>query len=264
MSAPNDLPPAMRRLLLDRDTLERLLAGRIDPDDAPPGYAEVAQVLAAAIAPANPADLTHEAEHVAAARMLVTQRSPASGRSHGRSKQMRPNGYRLKVVGLVALGTLLGTSGLAAAGVLPDTAQDVLSNVLDRVGISVPTGDDPATSAPTGDHPASSGQHISEIATTTDSTGVAKGTEVSSIASGGMSQAGQHGSGEDGSAEHGTDAAPVATPNEGGTSTADIASGGHSDGHSDIADENSDDRSAAGSGNASGLPSVPPSPGSTS
>jgi hypothetical protein len=218
MSAPNDLPPEMRRLLLDRDTLERLLAGRIDPDDAPPGYAGVAQVLAAAIAPANPADLTHEAEHVAAARMLVTQRSPASGRSHGRSKQMRPNGYRLKVVGLVALGTLLGTSGLAAAGVLPDAAQDVLSNVLDRVGISVPTADHPAGSVPAGEHPASSGEQISEIATTTDSTGVGKGADISSIASGGMSQAGEHGSAqhrtaEHGGAGHGADVAPVSTPN---------------------------------------------------
>lgn len=248
MISRNDLPPEMRRQLLDGDTLERVLAGRVEPDDAPPGYAEVARVLRAAAAGFDPADLGQEAEHVAAARRLVTQRSPASGRFDGRSQGMRSKGYRSKVVGLVVLGTLLGTSGLAAAGVLPDTAQDMLSNVLDRVGISVPTSD----------HPASSGEQISGIATTTNSTGVEKGAEISSTASGGMSQAGQHGSVADR-----TDVAPVPTPNAGGTGTADTASGGASDAGTDIADERSDGRSAAGSGNASTAPSLPPSPGST-
>jgi hypothetical protein len=181
---------------------------------------------------------------------------------------MHPKGYRLKVAGILAFGTLLGTSGLAAAGVLPDTAQEKLSNVLDRVGISIPTGHPassvptghPVSSAPTGDHPASSGEQISEIATTTDSTGVSKGAEISSIASSGKSQAGEHGSS---GANHGTDAAPVATPNAGGTSTADTASAGRSGAHTDIADERSNGRSEAGSANGSGPPSVPSSPGST-
>jgi hypothetical protein len=256
MNPRNDVPTEMRRLLLDGDTLERLLVGRVEPGDAPPGYAEVARVLVAAARRSDPADLGHEAEHVAAARMLVTQRSPASDRSVGRSKAMHPKRYRLKVVGILVFGTLLGTSGLAAAGVLPDTAQDTLSNALDRVGISIPTADHPASPVPTGDHPASSGEQISEIATTTNSTGVGKGAEISSIASGGMSQAGEHGS-----AKHGTDEAPVSTPNAGpnagGTSTADTASGGHSDAHTDIADERSDGRSAslgAPGGRAAPLP----------
>ena len=277
MTSRNDLPPEMRRQLLDGDTLERLLAGRVEPDDAPPGYAEVARVLRAAAAPIDPADLGHESGHVQAARILITRRSLASDRSDGGRKEMRSKGYRLKAAGLVVLGTLLGTSGLAVAGVLPDTAQDMLSNVLDRVGVSVPTGDHPASSgepsehpASSGEpseHPASSGEQISEIATTTDSTGVGKGADISSIASGGMSQAGEHGSAEHGSAEHGTaghgaDVAPVSTPNTGGTSTADAASGGHSEAGTDIADERSNGRSAAGSGSGSGPPSQPPSHGS--
>jgi hypothetical protein len=255
-----DVLTEMRRLFLDGDTLERLLAGRVEPDDAPPGYAEVARVLGAVVTPFDSADLDLEADHVAAARMLVTQRSPVSGRSDGTSNVMHPKGYRLKVVGILVFGTLLGTSGLAAAGVLPDTAQEKLSNVLDRVGISIPTGH-PASSVPTGDHPASSGEQISEIATTTNSTGVSKGGEISSIASSGMSQAGEHGS--SGAADHGTDAAPVTTPNAGGTSTADTASAGRSGAHTDIADERSNGRSEAGSANGSGPPSVPSSPGST-
>jgi hypothetical protein len=266
MTSRNDLSPEMRRQLLDGDTLERLLAGRVEPDDAPQGYAEVARVLRAAAAPIDPADLGHESEHVEAARILVTRRSFASDRSDGRPTQMRSKGYRLKVAGLVVLGTLLGTSGLAVAGVLPDTAQDMLSNVLDRVGISVPTADHPAGSVPASEHPASSGEQISEIARTTDSTGVGKGADISSIASGGMSQAGEHGSAQHGTAEHGgaghgADVAPVSTPNTGGTSTADAASG-HSEAGTDIADERSNGRSAAGSGSESGPPSQPPSHGS--
>ena len=180
---------------------------------------------------------------------------------------MRSKGYRLKVVGLVVLGTLLGTSGLAAAGVLPDTAQDLLSYVLDRVGISVPAGDHPDSSGEPSQQPASSRKQIPEIATTQDPTGVGKGAEISSIAGGGMSQAGEHGSTEHGtvkhgSAGHGPDVAPVSTPNTGGTSTADAASGGHSKAGTDIADERSNGRSAAGSGNGSGPPPQPPSHGS--
>jgi len=180
---------------------------------------------------------------------------------------MRSKGYRLKVAGLVALGTLLGTSGLAVAGVLPDTAQGMLSNVLDRVGISVPRGDHPDSSVEPSEHPASSGEQISEIATTTDSTGVGKGAEISSIASGGMSQAGEHGSAELGTAGHGStghgdNVAPVSPPNTGGTSTADAASGGHSEAGTDIVDERSNGRSVAGSGSGSGPPSQPPSHGS--
>lgn len=259
MTSRHDLPAEMRSQWLDSDTLERLLAGRVEPDDAPPGYSEVARVLRAAAA-VDPAEPSHEAERVAAARMLVAQRPPASGLPMGRSAKMRSRGHRLKITGLVVLGMLLGTSGLAAAGVLPDTAQNVLSDVLDGLGMPFPTDDDPTTSPPTGDHPASSGEQISEIAKTTDSTGVGKGAEISSIASGGVSRAGQRF--EHDSAKHGTGERPVSTPNAGGTSTADTASGGHSDAGTDIADQHSDGRSAAGSGNGSKPPSVPPSPGS--
>ena len=48
MIRPNDPPVEMRRLWLDADTADRLLAGRIHPDDASPGYSEAARVLRAA------------------------------------------------------------------------------------------------------------------------------------------------------------------------------------------------------------------------
>ena len=246
MSGRDDIPDEMRGPRLDNDTLERLLAGRVEPDDAPPGYAEVARVLRTAVEPPELDEPSHEAEHVAAARALLGPRSPASIPSDGRSGKMRSKSYRLKVSGLVVVGTLAATSGLAAAGALPDAAQEALSGVLDRVGITVPAG---------GDHPASSGEEISGVATATEAEGVDKGAEISSIASGGMSQAGQHGSpGAESSGE-----APVQTPNDGGTGTADTASDGSSALGTDVADEESDGRSEAGSGNAP-EPPAPPTP----
>jgi hypothetical protein len=237
-----DLPDEMRRSGLDRDTIERMLAGRIEPDDAPPGYSEVARVLTAAADTTDDREaLVHEAKHVALAMAALTDGSPASHLSNGRSddvksidvkrkdvkrKDVKWRSRRLKVGGLVVVGALVGSTGLAAAGVLPDAAQDAFSNVLDRVGISVPAS---------GDHPASSGEEISEIATTTDSTGVDKGAEISSVASGGVSQAGEHGPGSPGAAGEGADGAQVTEPNAKGMATADLASQGASEegtGHS--------------------------------
>src|SRR6266498_5330854 len=110
-------------------------------------------------------------------------------------------------------------------------ALPISSSVLSSVGISVPAADE---------HPASTGTDISGIATTTDATGVDKGAEISSLASGGMSQAGVNGS------------SPVTTPNTGGTGTADTASGGAADTGTATADDASQGHSAAGSGNAEG------------
>jgi hypothetical protein len=249
---PRDDVHSEMRLILDDHTIERLLAGRVEPDDAPPGYAEVARVLRAAAVAPDPADLGLEIEHVAMAQTLVTRRSSASGPIEESSKRMRSKGYRLKVLGLVVVGTAIGTSGLAAAGVLPDTAQDMFSSVLRRVGISAPPRDHPGSSEEeipkiaitkhsTG---ADKRAEISEIATTTNTDGVGKGAENSSTASGGTSQAG-----EDGSVADEKDEVPVPKPNPGGTSTADAASDDRSDAGTEIADERSAGRSAAGSGN---------------
>jgi hypothetical protein len=243
----NDLPDEMRRLRLDKGTLDRLLAGGVDPDDAPPGYSEVARVLQAVVTAGDHDELVHEATHVALAKELVKKRSPASTPSDGRSRKMLRIS-RMKVGGLVVVGALVGSTGLAAAGVLPDAAQDAFSNVFDRVGITIPSS---------GEHPAISGDEVSGIATTTDATGVDKGAEISSDASGGMSQAGQYGSAGAGTGVEGADAAPVPVPNEGGTGTADTASDGVSDVGSSTADEESAGHSSSGSGNASVAPSAP-------
>jgi hypothetical protein len=250
MIRPNDLPVEMRRLWLDADTADRLLAGRIHPDDAPPGYSEAARVLRAATTAVDHEELPHEAEHVALAIALMQQPSSASTQPERKARKKRSR-TRLKLGGLIVVGALMGSTGLAAAGALPDAAQDAFSRVLEAVGITVPAS---------GDHPASSGEQISEIATKTEVTGVDKGAEISSAASGGMSQAGQHGSASAATHGEGAGAPPVAAPNEGGTGTADTASHNASEHGTDTADAKSEGHSSSGSGNASVPQEVPVGP----
>ena len=122
---------------------------------------------------------------------------------------------RAKVVASLVAATVAGTTGLAIASALPAPAQEAISGVLAKVGVSVPSSDD---------HPASTGEEISRIATTTDSTGVDKGAEISGIASGGMSQVGQHGGGQDGTGQDD----PANRGDGQGSSAGDDHSGGHS------------------------------------
>jgi hypothetical protein len=230
MSDWDDLPYEMPIGTIDEDTTDRLLAGRIHPDDAPPGYAGVARILQAAGSLPRSEHLSREAELVAAAREVMGLRSPPGGGTGG-----SPTRHRRVLAGLIVTGALIGIPGLAAANALPDPAQHAVSRVLHKVGISVPGNED---------HPASTGQEISNIATTTSSIGVAKGAEISTAASGGKSQAGQHGHQGNGGA-HSSHTSSV-----GGTNRADAASNGKSTHGTAKANVKSGGHSSAGSGNA--------------
>lgn len=251
MTDRNELLHEMPSGWLDTDTLDRMLAGGIHPDDAPPGYSDVAGILLAVAEAGDDLELMHEAAHVALARELLEQRSPASPslvqRSSRKSKKPTLRRHRGKIGGLVLIGALVASTGLAAAGVLPDAAQDAFSHVLGKVGITVPTGSD---------RPAVSGDELSGIATTTGATGVDKGDEISSVASGGRSQAGQHGSA--GTARGGSGTPTRHVPNGGGTGTANAASKGSSGHGTSTGTGAGAGRSNGGSGNASEAPSVPP------
>jgi hypothetical protein len=182
MTLSDDLQGEMRVPWLDDDTADRLLAGLIAPDDAPPGYARVARIVRAATAAPSAWELAHQGEHVAAVAGAVGARIaplPRPSRSSVGSRFQRT-----KIMATLVVTTLAGTTGLAVASVLPAPAQDAVSGVLAKVGITVPSSVD---------HPASTGEEISQTATTTESTGVDKGAEISGIASGGMSRAGQNG-----------------------------------------------------------------------
>jgi hypothetical protein len=239
MTLDGDYPGEMQRLSLDVDTADRLLAGSVAPEDAPPGYARLSSLLA--LEPPME-DVIADADFVAMLAATVRS-SPTTERPSRRS--IMP---RIKLAAALAVTALVGTTGLAVAGSLPGAAQDIASTMLEKVGVTVPgpnsnAGKHPSTRGSSSEHsgatPTSSGKgsEISDIARS-DLTGLDKGAAVSTAASDGKSRAGQ---------EHG---APVATPNTGGTGTADTASDAHSTEGTAKADEASGGHSSAGSANA--------------
>lgn len=238
MTFSDDLQGEMQGSWLDDDTADRLLAGLIAPDEAAPDYAQVSWIVRAATAAPSARELAKEGEHVAAAARAVDP-APIAPRPTWRSAT-RSRFSRTRIVAAMVAATLAGTTGLAMASVLPAPAQDAISGVLAKVGISVPSSDD---------HPASTGEEISRIATTTDSTGVDKGAEISGIASGGMSHAGQNEAAQN--AQHGA--------GQSGTGQDAAADHEHSGGSS-VGAEHSGDRSAGGSGDAPD----PPAPSTSS
>ena len=230
MSLWRDFECEMQRLPLDLDTADRLLAGHVLPADAPPGYEAVASLLNGLRA--------HEEEvlwHEDTVPELVSGgRSPLL---ETMSTPRRSTLHRFKLAGTALAAALACTTGLAFSGSLPGAAQDVASSMLAKVGVTVPgpnekagthpnvrgTSPDVAVSddADQNEAPAENGEgkgaEISELATTTELTGVEKGAAISTLASGGKSRAGQQG---EATANH-----SVATD---GAATADEASGGQS------------------------------------
>lgn len=231
MSLWRDFECEMQRLPLDIDTADRLLAGQVLPADAPPGYEAVASLLNGLRA--------HEEERVRRHENTVPELMKG-GRSpllETKSTSRRSTLHRFKLAGAAVTCALACTTGLAFAGSLPGAAQDVASSMLSKVGVTVPGPNEKAETHPNvrgssspdvavsgraeeNDEAAAEngkGAEISDLATTTELTGVEKGAAISTLASGGKSQAGQQG---EATADH-----SAATD---GAATADEASGGHS------------------------------------
>jgi hypothetical protein len=145
----------VHRVPLDPNTADRLLAGTVAPEDAPPGYVGVARLLEATWSEPTAEELAGEEEIVAMIAAVV--RSPTSIASPSRRRRSRrrfmPALSRPRVAALVAAGLACG-AGLATAGTLPGVVQDLASAGLAKVGISVPGGDDEAATSP-GEHRAS-------------------------------------------------------------------------------------------------------------
>jgi hypothetical protein len=187
---PDDGSPAdMRRRFatpgagsppLDEDTLDRLLAGDLPPHDAPPGYAEVAALLAATVAPPRPEELTGQAAVLAELRAVTRARTiPARARRTGRRSRRRLG------LAVVAVAGALATGGAAAAagGHIPEPVRNAAHSILVSVGgadpatpVAPPTGDGTgpgATAAPSGPEPPgqtgpSSGSRAAGSATSPD------------------------------------------------------------------------------------------------
>jgi hypothetical protein len=271
---PSDMEPMdpsahLDLLELDDSTADRLLRGDMHPSDAPPPYREVAALVAALRLPASDVELANEASVVTAMSTVLRTRTDTARRP----KMHTARRLQLAVVTVVASTVTLG--GLTVAGALPGAAQDVASNMLETIGVSVPgpnaeAGNHPdvrgnSENAPAGDPESGKGSTISDLARTTTATGVDKGAVISTAASNGQSQAGQNSAGASnpdtpgapvetpnggGSDNASTSAAPIATPNGGGTGTADTVSNGASERGTSVANEHSDGRSSQGSTNA--------------
>jgi hypothetical protein len=140
---------------LDSDTANRLLAGRLEPDDAPPGYREVAQLLQDARSWNGLPDVTDDAVIVAIVDAITHPDELARKRKHVLARIVTT-----KVAVTTAVVALSATGAAAATGSLPDRAQNGLAHAAAHVGIELPeaandksrdatpTGADPADGAP--------------------------------------------------------------------------------------------------------------------
>ena len=202
MNDDDALPFEMRQHLgrrqapptLDDETADRLLAGRLDPADAPPGYAAVAKLVAAVTAPASTEELAGAPE--AAARFTATARSGFLTRASVTRREGVPRRFLTVKAAAAVLVAVLSIGGVAAAaGVFPAPARPAADHSSDSSGggTSTPGRSDAATTTTA----AADRERGSGTATGPDATGPAKDGLCRAWESG---QGGEHGMREDSTA----------------------------------------------------------------
>ena len=116
----------------DQDLLDRLLECGLDPGSAPPGYGQLAEVLAAVAAPAAPQELADEQRAMSIFAVVM--------RSHPPILSPRRAAVPRKVLTMkaaaAALVAVLSLDGVAAAasGLLPDQASPVADQATASTG----------------------------------------------------------------------------------------------------------------------------------
>jgi hypothetical protein len=156
MSADDASSAEMRRppdrdadpLALDDDTVERLLSGTLPPAQAPPGFAKVAELLAAAAAAPSPAELAGQEAVLAELRAVIRGRPPAAGPSRRARTSRRRRRAGLAVVVVVGALVTGGVAG-AATGHLPGPVRQAARSILGTTD-----GGTPSTSTQAGQPPA--------------------------------------------------------------------------------------------------------------
>jgi hypothetical protein len=234
---------------LDEATEDRLLAGRVAGDDAPPGFVGVSRLIREARTDLGPSPVT---DHGLVAAMVQAIATPTPSIDHRRNPVLTRI-LTAKAAAIVGVLALSATGAAAASGSLPDAAQDGLSKAASHVGVDLPRSGDGG-----GDH--GKGSVISEKAKSDDTSGIDKGADVSNTASDGKSHAGEdHPSADDhgGRGNDATNTSVVATPNGGGIGTGSEASEGANDNGVDHASSHASD----GSANADDHPSADEHPG---
>jgi hypothetical protein len=128
MRRPPD--PDADPLALDDDTLERLLSGTLAPAQVPPGFAKVAELLAAAAAAPSSAELTGQGAVLAELRAVTRGRPPATTTTPRTARTPRRR-RRAGLAVVVVVGALVtgGVAG-AATGHLPGPVRAAARTVL--------------------------------------------------------------------------------------------------------------------------------------
>jgi hypothetical protein len=155
-------------LALDEETVERLLAGDLPRSQVPPGYAQVAALLAATTAEPTPEELAGQAEVLAELRAVTRPRRAAAVRGR---RAARPPRRRWAGLAAAALVGALVTGGVAAAatGNLPGPVQNVARSILGA------GGGGPAAPTEPGQQPAAAGASHTSTATPTGPTDGSQG-----------------------------------------------------------------------------------------
>lgn len=118
------------RLALDEASVDRLLTGTLAPASAPPGYARVAELLAATVAPPTPRELDVQAAVLAELRAVTRMRSSASS-----ARPARPPRRRWAGLAVAVMVGALATGGVAAAtGHLPEPVRGAARSILSGPG----------------------------------------------------------------------------------------------------------------------------------
>jgi hypothetical protein len=119
---------------LDPETARRLVDGRVPPDDAPPGYSGVAELLAAARDAASESDQAsnvRDEDTVSAMQAIVLERLD-SPTITPRRRHMRKKVLAAKTAAATTVVLLGAGAAAAATGTLPG------SSVLSKIGVSAP------------------------------------------------------------------------------------------------------------------------------
>jgi hypothetical protein len=141
-SAEMRQPPRPRHgldpLALDDMSVDRLLSGTLAPASAPPGYARVAELLAATVAAPTPRELAGQASVLAELRAVTRTRSSVALAGPARPPRRR---RRAGLAVVVVVGAL-ATGGVAAAtGHLPEPVRQAARSIR-------ASGGEPATPEP--------------------------------------------------------------------------------------------------------------------
>jgi hypothetical protein len=123
-------------LALDEETVERLLTGELGPGQAPPGYADVAALLAAAAAAPSGEELAGKQAALAELRAVTRARVAATTRPAVKPVRRR---RRVGLAAVVVVGALVtGGAAAAATGRLPEPVREATRRILGTDGRADP------------------------------------------------------------------------------------------------------------------------------